>query len=149
MTSDVVACRPSDTLDRVAQVMWDCDCGAVPIVDDGGCIVGMVTDRDACMAAYTRGRLLSEILVDSVMSRDVVSARLDEAVADVEARMKERQIRRVPVVDDDDRLRGMLSLNDLALQSTKRRSGVSQEEVVETLAAICRHRQGPAVHPAE
>lgn len=61
MTADVETCRLDDTLDRPAAIMWERDCGVVPVVDDESRIVGMLTDRDICMAAYTQGRPLPEI----------------------------------------------------------------------------------------
>jgi len=55
----VHSCRPNDTLNEPARLMWDFDCGAVPVVDEAGCLVGIITDRDICMAACTRGQSLA------------------------------------------------------------------------------------------
>lgn len=137
MTSDVVTCGSHDTLNRAAQLMWERDCGIVPVVD-GDRVVGMITDRDCCMAAYTQGRRLDEIPVWEAMSVDVKSCGADEPVADVEARMSAYQIRRMPVVRDE-KLVGIISMNDLAL--AVERGMAEPEEVVETLAHICHHRR--------
>src|SRR5213593_47075 len=71
MTRNVSTCRPGDTLDALARILWESDCGSAPVVDEAGTVVGMITDRDACMAAWTRGKPLYEIRVEEVMSRDV------------------------------------------------------------------------------
>ena len=64
MTRSVLAAHPQDSLARAAQMMWDHDCGALPVIDDSGRVLGMITDRDVCMAAYTQGRPLAEIPVE-------------------------------------------------------------------------------------
>ena len=61
MTKDVATCRADEPVSRAAQIMWDHDCGCVPVVDDAGHIQGMITDRDICMAAFTQGKRLDEM----------------------------------------------------------------------------------------
>jgi CBS domain-containing protein len=140
MTSDVKACHPGDSLNRAAQIMWENDCGCVPVEDDAGRVVGMLTDRDACMAAYTQGRALSEIPVESAMSRMVVACRAEETAAAAERLMREQRIRRLAVLDRDGRLAGILSLSDIARRarpSGKKRSDLGVDAIGATLAAIC------------
>lgn len=146
MTRDVASCSPSDTLNHAAQLMWERDCGVIPVVQDDR-VVGMVTDRDCCMAAYTKGRRLDEISVGEIMANDVKCCTPDERVADVERRMSEFQIRRMPVVLDGGRLVGILSMNDLALAAERGMAG--PEEVAETLAQISHHRGRPQPLAAE
>jgi CBS-domain-containing membrane protein len=141
MVRDVKACSPHDTLNRAAQLMWDHDCGVVPVIDSEDRVVGVITDRDACMGAYTKGRALSAIRVDEVMSRDVKSCRSEDAVADVEETMRKNRIRRVPVTDPLGRLSGIVSMSDLARRSAQRSKasdGFAPAEVGETLASVCR-----------
>src|SRR5689334_6521679 len=69
MTQGVYTVHPHDTLEKAAGVMWEHDCGAVPVVEHDGRVVAMITDRDICMAAYTQGRRLSAMRVDSAMSQ--------------------------------------------------------------------------------
>lgn len=141
MTRDPAACSPDDSLDCAARVMWERDCGCVPVVDFEGKVVGIVTDRDACMAAYTRGARLSEIRIGDIMATDVQTISGDEMLATAEKRMADHQIRRMPVVDDVGRLIGILSLNDIALASRVTATiAPSAEEVATTLAGISRHR---------
>jgi CBS domain-containing protein len=140
MTKDVRACNGSNTLARAAQLMWDHDIGAVPVVDDNGRVIGMITDRDACMAAYTRGQPLAEILVADAMSTDVVTCREDAGDSDVARLMANAKIHRLPVVDTDRKLIGIVSLNDLAL-AMRRSPDVTAFEVAETLASVCEPRR--------
>lgn len=153
MSESVFACRPTDRLHVPAGLMWDHDCGAVAVVEDGGRLIGIVTDRDLCMAALLRGLPLHEITVDSVMQRDVQTCRANDSIKLVEAAMAEHQIRRMPVVDDADRPIGMVSVGDLA--RTAARTGPAMPErvgaVVRTLVAICTprtDRTGTATQPA-
>jgi CBS domain-containing protein len=114
MTRSVVTCRAEDSLNRAAQVMWEADCGAVPIVDDHGLLIGMLTDRDICMAAYTRGLPLAELSVSSVMSTALHSCKPGDSLRSLMDAMAKYQVRRVPVVDDHGKLVGIVSLADVA-----------------------------------
>lgn len=113
MTRDVVTCGAHDTLSRAAQLMWDNDCGAVPVVEGDGRLIGMLTDRDICMAAYTRGLSLSEISVGSVMSTALHSCAPGDSLRSLMDAMAKHRVRRVPVVDDG-KLVGIVSLADVA-----------------------------------
>lgn len=151
MTHPVVTCPVDSTGDMPARLMWEFDCGVIPLVDEDGRLAGMVTDRDLCMAAYTQNKPLSEIQVSSAMAKDVVRCHHDDSIETVESLMRDHQIRRVPVVDTDGRPVGLFAMNDLArLASRAKKSGVDRE-VVRTLAAVCRPRHAvPApVAPTE
>ena len=139
MTTDVVTCRLDDTLNAPAAIMWGHDCGVVPVVDEDGRVVGMITDRDICMAAYTQGAPLSAIRVASACSRTLRACRLDDPVEEAEAIMAAAQVRRLPVVDREGRLFGVVSLSDLvqhARPADKKPDGLSFDRVAATLAAI-------------
>ena len=143
MTREVKTCSPDDSLSRAAQIMWETDCGAVPVVDAEGKPVAMITDRDICMAAYTRGLALSEMTVSSACSKRLVTVGLADMLATAEQLMRQFQIRRLPVVNGgarvEGRVVGILSMNDLARRALARdrRGEVGAEGVVKTLAAIC------------
>jgi CBS domain-containing protein len=140
MSHPIVTCPVTSTLDHAARLMWEFDCGIVPVVGDDGRLVGVVTDRDACMAAYTQGRSLDAIPVATAMAKDVVASHGSDSVESVESLMKASQIRRVPVLDDDRRPIGLVSMNDLArLAARAHRHGV-ERQLVETLAAVCQPR---------
>jgi len=144
MSTDVVVCRSQDALNHAAQLMWEKDCGFIPVVDDAGSTVAVLTDRDICMAAYTQGKPLSEIPVEWAMSKTLVSCRPDETVGTAEALMRARQIRRLPVIAKDGKLVGVLSLNDIATHGIGRKAHVRHndlgaEAIAATLGAICTH----------
>ena len=150
MTKDVCTCSPDDTLSRAAQLMWEHDCGAVPVVDGEGRTVGIVTDRDICMAAYTQGKALSEIPVTVAAARRLVSVRPDAGVDVAEATMQSEQVRRVLVVDENEKLAGVLSVGDLARRLSTRGSvsdGLSADPIARTLAAISAPRGRPIELP--
>lgn len=145
MTRDVRSCGLQDNLDKAAQIFWDCDCGFAPVVDERGRAVGVITDRDACMAAYTQGKQLQEIPVSAVMSKTVYSCNADAPVSAAATLMGEHRVRRLPVVDNDSgRLVGVLSLNDIAVESARERGArhreISEKQVADTLAAVCMPR---------
>jgi predicted transcriptional regulator len=114
MTSDVRVCSPHDTLEQVARQLWDGDCGALPVLSAAGRLMGMITDRDVCMAAYLRGQPLHACRVQSAMSRQAYSCAPEDSVQRIAAIMSEHRVRRLPVVDGDDRLLGVVTLADLA-----------------------------------
>ncbi len=139
MSSDVVACRPEESVNHAAQIMWEQDCGAVPIVDAEDRIVGMLTDRDICVAAYTQGKPLWDIPVSSACSHNVYSCQHTDTLQTAENIMRVAQIRRLPVVDEGGKLKGMLSLGDLAShvhRAGRGADGLSYQSMALTLAAI-------------
>lgn len=145
MSEPAMTCRTSDCLNTAARLMWEHDCGAIPVTGDDGQLVGIVTDRDICMAAYTRGATLHDIAVSDAMARNVVSCQADDSLDAAERLMSAHQVRRLPVVDRDQRPIGMLSMNDIARSaaSSRKKNGL-EREVVQTLAAICEPRVQPA-----
>ena len=144
MTKQVQCCRPEDTLEYAAQMMWDHDCGCLPVCGGNGSIkiVGMITDRDITMCALFQGKPLRELCVSEAMARDVLTCRPGDSLADAEKIMGQGKIRRLPVVDKEESLIGMISLADLAQEAARERTARTQEitetEVGDTLAAICK-----------
>jgi CBS domain-containing protein len=142
MSHPAVTCDVNDPLSIAAHLMWEHDCGAIPVVRDDGKLAGMITDRDLCMAAFTQGRRLDEILVNAVMARHVISVQPDQPIDEVARLMAEHQVRRLPVVDADLKPVGVISMNDLAIESaqpdTRMKGGPAQ--IARTLAAICQPR---------
>lgn len=145
MTRDVRTCHAGDSLQNAARIMWDADCGAVPVLDEHRQVIGIVTDRDACMAAYLQAKPLTEITVGSVMSTEVFSCKPEQPIAAAERLMKQKQVRRLPVLDAEGQLVGIVSLNDLvhAAERLGGKAGHAQlEEAALTLAAISHPRDG-------
>jgi CBS domain-containing protein len=143
MTPSPSVCTPQDTTNEAAHIMWERDCGAVPVVDDRGRVVGMITDRDICIAAYFQGEPLSQIRVADVMSRELSTVRPEDDVTRAEHVMREHQIRRLPVVADGQLLVGILSVGDLALR-VPRASGTRQpaetQELLQVFSAVSEPR---------
>jgi CBS domain-containing protein len=146
MTRDVACCRARDPASAAAKLMWERDCGALPVLDgDGKTVVGMVTDRDLCMGAWSRDCAPSQFLVADVMAKTLYSCAPDETLAAAEALMRTRQIRRVPVLDPGGELLGIVSIADIArhaAQEMGRPAGrLELKETLETLVNICEPHQ--------
>jgi CBS domain-containing protein len=144
MSRPALTCSVHDTANRAAQLMWEADIGCVVVVDDER-LTGIITDRDLCMAAYTRGATLAHIRVGEVMTRNVAVVRQDDRLGMAEALMRSKKVRRLPVVDTKDQLVGLLSLNDVARAAQQQRGRrvpeVPGDEVIATLGAICEPRR--------
>jgi len=112
MTRDVQTISTQDTVQRAAQLMDALNVGAIPVVDDGK-LVGMVTDRDITVRSVAVGQDPTSTRVNDVMSTDVRTCTVDQSVEDVLAQMADVQIRRVPVLDENGRIIGIVSLGDV------------------------------------
>ncbi len=143
MTSNVYTCSPDDTLTDAARIMWDKDCGCLPVVDADRHVIAMITDRDICMAAYTQGAPLHAARVASAMSKSLITFSPDKSHIELERLLRERQLRRVPVVDAEGRLLGIVTLGDLAhrAQQGGLRRALALPAVGKTLAAIIERRE--------
>jgi len=149
MTRDVEAARTESTLAEAAAVMWRRDCGIVPVTDEGGRVVGVVTDRDICMALSMRGQRAAEVRVSEVMARGVETCTPVDDVREALEAMARRQVRRLPVVDSRGRLVGVLSLNDVIRRTRKGKGGkrVSRRAALAALRAVCApHGSGEGEH---
>jgi CBS domain-containing protein len=145
MTREVQACHPGTDLSEAAMVMWRYDCGVAPVTDDDGRVVGMITDRDICMAVATQHRPAHEIHVSDVTSGEPITVRSTDSVETAMDRMKARRVRRVPVVNERGMLAGVLSLNDLLLHAelgaSPKSSWIPAERVLEVARSICQHEE--------
>jgi len=144
MTRDVRACSVHDSLNAAARVMWENDCGCVPIVDSQGRLVGIVTDRDICMATYTQGVPLEAIPLERVMAARVISCSRTDELDTAHRLMRKHEIHRLPVVDSRGRLTGILSLSDIVNQASK--PGAEPSEAVEIIGETV-SGTGPYPHP--
>lgn len=114
MTPDPACCTPHTTLDEVAKLMAQNDCGEIPVIDTDDRIVGVVTDRDIVCRVVAEGKNPIAYTAETCMSGPVVTVRTDAALVDVVATMEKHQIRRVPVVDDRDSCVGIISQADVS-----------------------------------
>ncbi|RYZ04437.1 MAG: CBS domain-containing protein [Myxococcales bacterium] len=144
MRTRVYVCSPEDTLARAAQVMWEKDLGCLPVCGPGRRPIAMLTDRDISMAAFMQWKHLAEASVESAMSHSIFTCSPDDELAQAEEIMRRQQVRRLPVVDEQGVLVGLLSLGDVARYVHQRSSysngTPAQQRLAETLAAICEPR---------
>lgn len=136
------SCAPATNLAEAAEMMWLNDCGSLPVTGEGNKVIGMITDRDICIALGTRNGAASQWTVGEVTNGKVyVCAPGDDIGATLET-MRKQQLRRLPVVNKAGVLQGILCLNEIVLHAQKR-NGLSYEDVIDTLKAISEHRMAP------
>jgi CBS domain-containing protein len=143
MTTAVRTCTPDATVAEAAQLMWDGDCGILPVTDDGE-LVGVVTDRDMYIALATQNERASRLTVGAVVARGVATCAPEDDVQAALTTMRESRVRRLPVVGFGGTVLGILSMNDILLAAGPRQA-VTYEDVVQVLQAICGHHH-PAPH---
>jgi CBS domain-containing protein len=142
MTRSTRACHPGDPLAHAAQLMWENDCGAIPVCSNEGIprVLGIITDRDICMHALFHGKALQELRVRDAMSHSLTLCRPADSLAQAARLMRETRVRRLPVVRNDGTLVGMVCLADLAREAEREQSLPRREltptDVGGTLAAI-------------
>lgn len=119
MKTDVVFCAPQDNLMKVAELMRLRDCGAIPIVDDKKAVVGILTDRDVCLAIAARNRKASDVKAEDLGKRKVVSCYAEDDLETALRRMRKYKIKRLVVVEKSGELAGILSIADFVLSVRK------------------------------
>jgi CBS domain-containing protein len=141
MTREVKRCGPDINLAAAVELMWDNDCGVLPVVDTDQKVIGMITDRDICIALGTRNLRASNITVGEIISGEVYACSPQEDIHEALSAIRQQKVRRLPVIDSDGVLQGILCFNDIVLHADKSdaKKGISYEEVVSTLKAICDH----------
>jgi CBS domain-containing protein len=136
MTRNVSSCRPENNLAELAEVMWNDRCGALPILDGSGRVMGIITDRDICIALGTRNIRASEVLARDVSRPGYVNCSPDNDVRDALKTMATQEVSRLPVVDEAGQLVGILSIDDIVFRAGGGRSGLSDREIVDALTAM-------------
>ena len=116
MTTDVATVRPDQTAREAASFMLSSDAGSIPVTD-GDKLIGMITDRDIAVRGVAQGHG-PDTPVRDLMSDGLICARDDDDVEEVAMRMADAQVRRLPVIDREDRLCGIVSLGDLSREAT-------------------------------
>jgi CBS domain-containing protein len=148
MTKATTTCRPGHSLSEAARMMWDNDCGCLPVTagDASQRLLGMITDRDICMAIRSEGGSLEEFRVEDAMTEVVRACNPIDPVSEAMVIMAEARVRRLPVVDDSERVIGLLALGDLALEAARQAAWeipeITMAEVGGLLARICGTRDG-------
>jgi CBS domain-containing protein len=142
MSRPVHFCHPEDSLAKAACLMWDHDCGCLPVVAEGAHrVAGMITDRDICMHALFENKPLAELQVKQAMATDVQVCRPYDELSVADEIMRGARLRRLPVLDDDGNLVGMVTLADLAREAQRETAmperDISEKAVAHALAEIC------------
>lgn len=140
MTGDADACEATATLADAAAIMWQRDCGVVPIVGAEKKVIGMITDRDICMSVWMQNRQASSIKIGEIMSGKIVVCRADDEAESVLKKMKKRQLRRLPVVDENNVLLGVVSLSDFLRSAGKGKNKIAPKKLLIALREISSHR---------
>ena len=143
MTPNPKAIWLTESLIDAAQLMWDNDCGVLPVIKDGRKVVGLITDRDVCMATAMNQTSPAAISVEEVMTGQVYAVKADDEVDQALQTMQEHRIRRLPVVSAEGELEGILSMNDIVLKAKvpngEDATSIDYQDVVRTYQAICQH----------
>ena len=140
MTTAPVPVQPDATLGEVAVLMKQEDCGSIPVVEEGR-LVGIVTDRDIVIRGVAAGSDPKTQRVSTVMSADPVTIRPDDDLTDAEKVMADRQIRRLPVVENG-KLVGIIVTAQIARASDKRKVGETIKEISEPTSGRASHARG-------
>jgi CBS-domain-containing membrane protein len=142
MSHNVTTCAPHDSLEHAASLMWNSDCGSLPVIaaNGSGHIAGVITDRDICMAALFQGRPLRDIRVEEAMAKNVLTCHASDEIEAAQRVMQNEQIRRLPVLGNEGELLGILSMADIAREAARlqysQKHEIPASGVMATLARI-------------
>lgn len=133
MCNEVISCSPSTTVYDVAKLMQENHIGFVPVCDNENYMVGAVTDRDMVLRCIASDKDVKQTPVSEIMTTNISTCTKDDEMSNAQRKMGEEQIRRIPVVDDDGKVIGILTLGDLAKYDLE----IGQNEVSDTINSIC------------
>lgn len=143
MTPNAKAIWLTESLADAARMMWENDCGVLPIIKDGRKVIGLITDRDVCMASAVRDRNPSAISVEEVMTGQIYAVNPEDKIEQALELMQQHRIRRLPVINTEGELEGILSMNDVVLHAfapdEATGDAIDYGDVVKTYQAICQH----------
>ncbi len=137
MTKSPAYCRADTSLGAAAEIMHKRNCGFLPVLSPQENVVGVITDRDMCIAMATRNRLPDHVRVQEICSVGPYSCHPDDDVRTAMETMAEKKVRRLAVIDDAGKLEGVLSLDDIILHATSQaRSSLSPKYIVNILKRL-------------
>ncbi len=145
MTKNVMSCMMETDLETVAMKMWNGDCGSIPVTDNGGTPVAMITDRDIAMASALQHKALRDINTSDVINgQGVQCCHTSDNIETALNIMTNGHVHRLPVVDDSDYLKGVLSMDDIIALAERGKRGegkpdLSYEDAMVALKAVCTH----------
>ncbi len=138
MTTDIGFCNLTDTLTKAAVIMRHKDCGVVPLVNEEKRIVGMITDRDICIAAGERNQKLSTMKSEEMIKGEIVSCKVTDKIETALKKMRKNQLKRLPITGKNSELVGILSITDILL--SRRINKKLKKQIFRTLQAIATSR---------
>jgi|SRR5581483_4192631 len=138
MVKDVKFCTPETNLAAAAETFWNAGCGALPVVENGH-VLGVITDRDVAIALGTRNAIAGETLVREVTLPKLFYCSPEDDIHQALKTMRAQKIRRLPVIDAQGTLIGILCLDDILLYAEEKGGELSYADVVETLQSVCEH----------
>ena len=146
MTDEVKTCAPDTILDRVAQMMWDGDCGDILVADDRGYPTGIVTDRDIAMSSVLNHKELWALRASDVtQERPLATCHIGDDVDDAIRIMAKHKVRRLPVVDSSGSLKGIISFGDLVsvaeAGTSRKKPELSFNDLMPVFKACCEHHR--------
>jgi CBS domain-containing protein len=142
MTRGVATVHPDDSAQHAAQMMGDCDCGAIPVVDWQNRMIGMVTDRDIAIRLVANGMNPARARVDDCMTDEVFACHVDDPLENCMRAMSRHQIRRLPILDDRSRVVGIVSQADIAQHAAENRGAGERRAVTDVLCAVSEPTRG-------
>jgi CBS domain-containing protein len=143
MSFPAATCRATTQLGQAAKMMADHNCGCLPVVDDEGHLIGLITDRDISLTVGDRHKNPWQLAVRDAMTSSVVSCALDDPIDKVLKTFSDMGVRRLPVVDRAGYVKGVLSIDDLVLNAGQ--AGLSGEAVLKTMKDVCNAETGKPI----
>lgn len=141
METTVSVCRPENNLAEATAMMWEGRCGVLPVVDEQDRVISMITDRDICIALGTRNLRASDVQVKDVAPPRVFTSLDNDEISAALTTMASQNIRRLPVVNDEGKLVGILSIDDFLLHAEPGSAGILSLEALEALKTIVADRK--------
>src|ERR1700674_1343326 len=144
MTQSAVCCSADTNVGAAVELMWVHNCGMLPVVGIDGKLIGVVTDRDICIAMGTRNRLPGELTVGEIATANVVTCKPDDEIHEALNTMASKQVRRLPVVNDEGVPQGVLSMDDIITHGDLNKwegcCELSSEEIIRSLKMLDGHK---------
>ncbi|MGD8566833.1 MAG: CBS domain-containing protein [Gammaproteobacteria bacterium] len=140
MSKDVGTCSADSDLESVAKIMWDKNCGSIPVLDSSNNLVGIITDRDIAMGCALNHKAEWELKTNDILNnRSLFTCRSDEDIKNALQLMSDHHIRRLPVIDSNGQLQGVLSIDDIISLAQEDNSELSFRDTMNTLKQVCTH----------
>jgi CBS domain-containing protein len=136
MTRDVATVFPDDSVQYATRIMRDEDCGALPVVDSRGRMIGMITDRDVAVRLVADGYDATHAIVADCMTDEVFACHVNDPLRGCMDVMSRHQIRRLPILNDRDQVIGIVSQGDLSRHAADSRGQAERHEFTETMGAV-------------